>query len=150
MLALVLSDTPDIHHRLSHRLIENGFQVVNSESVMMATAHARVWTFDLIVMTETVNDALTHQVALSAERHAPFVKTLLLSDRTDEAVDELYELLPSLVSIVSPALSPNLISQIALSSVAGRAQVQDPRSQNLVPPPRFSSTRSAEHQLLAG
>ena len=150
MQALILSDDPSTHHRLSQCLIKRGFQVVNSESVMMATAHVRAWIFDLVVMTEHVNGCLTHRVALSAEKRAPFVKTVLLSDRTDEEVDELYDLLPSLVSIVSPSLASGLIGQIALANVAGSARVLDATSGEPAHMPHFISRRASEERLLAG
>lgn len=119
MLALILSDDALIHHRLSASLSKRGFQVVLSESRAMATAHVRAWAFDLVILAERVNGTLTHSVALSAEKRAPFVKTVLLTDRKDTDIDELYDLLPSLVSIVSPTVSPELIGKIALSSING-------------------------------
>ncbi|WP_394198052.1 PleD family two-component system response regulator [Litoreibacter albidus] len=149
MLALVLSDDPTTHHTINQCLTKRGFQVVNSESVMMATAHVRAWRFDLIVMTERVSERLTHQVALSAEKRAPFVKTLLLSDRKDAEVDELFELLPSLVSIVSPDINADLIAQIALASVAGRARVLETGLTDTMRPPQFSSSRAHQPCQLA-
>jgi len=122
MQALILSDDPKIHHELTRPLITRGFQIVHSESVMMATAHVRAWVFDLIVMSESVGGRLTHRVALSAEKRAPHVKTLLLTDRAGEDVEELYELLPSLVSLVSPDLAPELTGQIAAACVTGSAR----------------------------
>ena len=91
MQALILSDSPETQLRMTQVLSRRGFQVTQCESVMMATAHVRAGTFDLMVMDERVHGTLTHRVALSAEKRAPFVKTVLLSDRTDSDVDDLYE-----------------------------------------------------------
>lgn len=129
MLALILSDIPSVHHDLSPSLHRRGFQVVNSETVAMATAHVRAWNFDLIVIAERTNNLLSHCVALSAEKHAPFVKTILLSERRDREVEELYDLLPSLVSIVSPDLDPEMIAQVALADVDGSAHRLSPLHQ---------------------
>lgn len=152
MQALILSDNPLTHHRLSRSLSRRGFQVVHSETVMMATAHVRAWAFDLVLMVEQVGGQLTHRVALSAEKHAPFVKTILLSNRTDTEIDELYELLPSLAGIVSPELAPELIIQIATASVAGSARTLEPDAKADPEAPQFSSTRQTIglEQALAG
>ena len=126
MLALILSDTPSVHHDLTPRLHKRGFQVVNCETVTMATAHVRAWTFDLIIIAERTHSLLSHCVALSAEKHAPFVKTIMLSARSDREIEELYDLLPSLVSIISPDLDPEMIAQIALADVDGGAHQMAP------------------------
>ena len=149
MQALILSDSPETQLRMTQVLSKRGFQVTQCESVTMATAHVRACTFDLIVMDERVHGALTHRIALSAEKRAPFVKTVLLSDRTDADVDDLYELLPSLVSIISPNLSPDLIGQFALASVAVRARASEPANDRQHALPAFSSRRFAREQLLA-
>ncbi|PTX55667.1 hypothetical protein C8N43_0307 [Litoreibacter ponti] len=147
MHALILSDDPNIHHHLTDVLAKQGFTVINSESVMMAQAHARAWIFDLIVMTERVGGRLTHAVALSAEKRAPFVKTVILTDRTDADVDELYDLLPSLAGMASPTLSAQLISQIALASVTGSARAA--KKIDFDDAPLFASRRLAEPEPAA-
>lgn len=149
MQALILSEDPKIHHSLTQALVTRGFQIIHSESVMMATAHVRAWSFDLIIMSESVNGQLTHRVALSAEKRAPHVKTLLMTDRTGEDVEELYELLPSLVSLISPDTSPELTGQIAAACVTGSARcLNRPASLN-DPAPLFSSLRTRAPEALA-
>lgn len=149
MQALILSDDPKIHHGLTQALVTRGFQIVHSESVMMATAHVRAWSFDLIIMSEAVGGQLTHRVALSAEKRAPHVKTLLMTDRTGEDVEELFELLPSLVSLVSPDLSPELTGQIAAACVTGSARNLERPVGLEDPAPFFSSLRATVPEALA-
>ncbi|SFR47686.1 hypothetical protein [Litoreibacter janthinus] len=149
MQALVLSDDPATQLRLSAVLIKRGFQVAQCESVLMATAHVRACVFDLVAMEERVHGQLTHGVALSAEKRAPFVKTVLLSNRTDAGVEELYELLPSLVSIISPDLPPDLIGQFAFACVAGRAQVGPEAEATPNGLPEFNSRRAVADRALA-
>lgn len=151
MQALILSDDARVHHELSLPLTRRGFHIVHSESVMMATAHVRAWAFDLILMSETVGGQLSHRVALSAEKRAPFVKTLMMTNRTGADVEELYDLLPSLVSLVSPDLSPELTGQIAAACVTGSARSLDVTVPD-GPAPIFASIRGTlqgEQEALA-
>ena len=119
MQALILSDDFELQSRLALNLLRKGIQAITAETVEMATGFARRWTFDLLIMSERAAGRLTHTVALSAERHSPTLSTILITDRTDPNTDELYDLLPSIKSILGAELPPEIIAQIAMIAVMG-------------------------------
>lgn len=144
MHALILSDTPKTQLSLTVALTRQGIKVVNTETVEMARAYVRADHFDLLLLSERAHGRLAHPVALSAERHTPQVKTFLLSARTDEDVDELYELLPSLTGIIGTNVTPEVVAQLAQTAVDGTA-----RPVKLTPKPAekinvFSSLRKKD------
>jgi hypothetical protein len=52
-----------------------------------------------------------------------------MTPRTDPDVDELYDLLPSLYCLLGTNLDPELVAQLALSAVTGKARTAQPRHQ---------------------
>ncbi|MEM9583138.1 MAG: hypothetical protein AAGA08_08485, partial [Pseudomonadota bacterium] len=91
-------------------------------STLTGLAIARRGALDLLIMSEVVGQQLSHSVALSAERHSPYVATILRTTRTDEDLPELYDLLPSLYGIlgkgipVSAGLARNCLAQKGMGS----------------------------------
>lgn len=68
---------------------------------------------DVLVMAETVQGQLTHATALFAEYRNPKLATLVLTDRTDEDVEELYQLIPSVCGILGGDVHENIVLQLA-------------------------------------
>lgn len=125
MQALILDDCPRRQTDLSVALMSRGFHVLNAQTNATGLAFARRGALDLVVMSERVQGALTHSVALSAERHSPYVATILLTQRKDDDLQELYDLLPSLYSILGQDMSCALIGELALAGVTGATRHTD-------------------------
>jgi len=86
-------------------LLQRGFSVINASSLDEAMRYARLGDFDLVVMCETIKGQLTHPLALLVEQRKGDVITMMLSDRCDEDVDELFDLLPSLKTVLGMGVS---------------------------------------------
>lgn len=122
MHVLILDDDCRRQVALSMALSRKGFQTGCAASRKVAEACIRGGLVDLLVMPERLWGRLTHALALLAEWKNPMVSTLMLTDRTDADVDELYLLLPSLHGLVAPDACPDLVAQLALASVSGRSE----------------------------
>ncbi|MDQ7071095.1 MAG: hypothetical protein Q9M48_10220 [Rhodobacterales bacterium] len=129
MQALVLNDNREAQTGITMALLKRGFHVINAESISVAMAYVGLGAIDLVVLNERIDGKLSHRVALSAEYHNPQVTTLLMTPRTDTDVDELYDLLPSLYCLLGTEISPELVAQLALSAVVGKARAAQPRHQ---------------------
>jgi len=129
MQALVLNDDRDAQTGVTMALLKRGFHVINAESISVAMAYVGLGAIDLVVLNERIEGQLSHSVALSAEYHNPQVTTLLMTPRTDPEVDELYDLLPSLYSLLGTDLPADLVAQLALSAVVGKARALQPKLQ---------------------
>lgn len=129
MQALVLNDDRDAQTGITMALLKRGFHVINAESISVAMGYVGLGAIDLVVLNERIEGNLSHTVALSAEYHNPQVTTLLMTPRTDTDVDELYDLLPSLYCLLGTEISPELVAQLALSAVVGKARAVQPRHQ---------------------
>lgn len=127
MQALILDDCPSRQTTLSVALMTRGFHVLNAQSNAVATAFARRGSLDVLIMAERVQGALTHSVALSAERHSPYVATILLTPRSDDDLAELHDLLPSLYSILGADMAVDLIGELALAGVTGATRYSGDR-----------------------
>lgn len=127
MQALILDDDPNFHTRMTVSLMSRGFQVLNSMSTLTGLAIARRGALDLLIMSEVVGQQLSHSVALSAERHSPYVATILRTTRTDEDLPELYDLLPSLYGILGKGIPVEVIAKLGISGVAGATKRDDLR-----------------------
>lgn len=119
MQALVLNEDRDAQVGMTIALLKRGFQVVTAETVEHGMAYADLGVMDLVVMSERIAGRLSHSVALSAELRNPAVTTMVLTPRTDDAVDELYDLLPSLYCLLGPDLAPEMIGRLAVAGVTG-------------------------------
>lgn len=70
---------------------------------------------DVLIMAEKVQGQLTHATALFAEYRNPKLATLVLTDRTDPEVEELYQLIPSVCGILGAAVDEHIVLQLARS-----------------------------------
>lgn len=117
MKALILRNDADAGVATARALIDKGFQILSIDTLAVAHALIRIDAIDLLVMDERFEGQLTHAIGLSGERKNPYLSTLLLSDRTAEETDDLFDLIPSLYGVLGLQTSPELISKLALSSV---------------------------------
>lgn len=118
MQVMVINDDPEVQVRVAKGLMSKGFQVVGMETVARACAYVKIDPVDILITGERVGGRLSHTVALAAECANPMVTTMLLTDRTDPEIEELYDLLPSLYALISPRSDPTVVARLALSAVA--------------------------------
>ena len=116
MKALILRNDATASLATAHALIAKGFQILSVDTQAVAHALIRIDAIDLLVMDERIEGQLTHAIALSAERKNPFLSAILLSDRSAEETDDLFELIPSLYGVVGHATSPQILGKLALSA----------------------------------
>lgn len=124
MKALVLRDDAEAAAGDAQALIEKGFQVVCVETRKVAHALLRIDTVDLLIMEEQIDGRLTHALALSAERRNPYISTILMTDRSGEETDDLYDLIPSLYALAGTTIAPKLLGKLALSSIEDYEQIK--------------------------
>ncbi|SMY09156.1 response regulator [Flavimaricola marinus] len=118
MQVMVMNDDPEVQIRVTKGLMSKGFQVVGMETIARACAYVKLDPVDILITGERIGGRLSHTVALAAEYANPMVTTMLLTDRKDPEIDELYDLLPSLYALISPQSDPAIVTRLALSAVA--------------------------------
>lgn len=118
MRALILQTDSDAAVASSRALIDKGFEILCVKNRDVAETLIRMDTIDLLVMDEQIDGCLTHAIALSGERKNPYISSIIVTDRTKAETDDLYDLIPSLYALVGGETEPNLVGQLALSSVA--------------------------------
>ena len=122
MRALILRNDPNAAMACSSALIEKGFQILCVDTRDVAETLVRLDLIDLLVMDERVQGDLTHTVALSGERHNPYVSTILMTDRPGDETDELYDLIPSLYALAGTETMPKLVGQLAVAAVTNTTE----------------------------
>ncbi|MDX8351281.1 imidazoleglycerol-phosphate dehydratase [Cognatiyoonia sp. IB215182] len=123
MRALILRHDPNAAVASSRALIEKGFQILCVDTRAAAEMLVRSDTIDLLVMDEQVQGEMTHTVALSGERQNPYISAILMTDRSREETDDLYDLIPSLYALVGVETAPSLVGQLAMASVVKTADM---------------------------
>lgn len=149
MQVLIVDNEIDRQAEITIALMRSGFQATSTGCLNVAETCIRRGIVDLLVMTERVNRRLTHSLALLAEYRNPMVATMLLTPRTDDDVDELFLLLPSLHCLIAPDSPARLIAKLAVAAVSGAVRAEGPI---ILPPsmrvetpgiaPIFASARS--------
>ncbi len=122
MRALILRNDPNAAVASSRALIDKGFQILCVDTRQAAETLVRMDTVDLLVMDEQVQGELTHCVALSGERRNPYISAILMTDRSREETDDLYDLIPSLYALAGVDTAPTLVGQLAVASVVNSAE----------------------------
>ncbi|WP_341368228.1 hypothetical protein [Yoonia sp. BS5-3] len=117
MKALILRNQPDAAIANAQALLGQGFQILHVENRDVAETLIRMDRIDLLVMDEELDGCLTHTIALSAERKNPYISSIIVTDRSREETDDLYDLIPSLYALVGHNTSPQIVGQLALSSM---------------------------------
>ncbi|SIT81611.1 hypothetical protein SAMN05421665_1300 [Yoonia rosea] len=118
MKALILRNDAAASLSTAHALIDKGFQILSVDTQALAHALIRLDTIDLLIMDERVEGQLTHAIALSAERRNPHLSAILVTDRTAEQTDDLFELIPSLYGLVGHDTTARILGKLALSAVS--------------------------------
>ncbi|WP_420860728.1 response regulator [Algirhabdus cladophorae] len=112
MQALILNSDPEIRKIHTLALLGHGFAVVSAANLEEAQDYSRVGAFDLVLMEERLEGRLTHTISLIAEQKKADVVTILVTERADEGLNELCELLPSLNCIVGPGVDKSLLLKL--------------------------------------
>jgi len=121
MQVLILEDDPAFQAQLAQAMMTKGFNVLCVASVPAAEAFLRLDMADVLIFGERIDGRLTHPVALLAECRNPLVAAVLLTDRTGPDLDELFDLMPSLVGILGRRVAPPVVTQVVMAAVAGMA-----------------------------
>lgn len=119
MQALIFDDHYDRQARLTATLMKTGIHTFATCTAEIAESTIRRNVIDLLIAPERVAGKLTHTLVLLAEYRNPMVSAMILTDRTDPDVEELFLLLPSLHCLLAPDSPPELIRKLAIASMAG-------------------------------
>ena len=133
MQVLIVDGNVDRQSEMTMAFMRAGYQTTATGSQRVAETCLRRGVVDLLVISERVDRRLTHGLALLAEYLNPRVSTILLTDRTDADVDELFQLLPSLHCLLAPDVAPSVVTKLALASLLSVAAADRPMvlSQNM-------------------
>lgn len=117
MQVLILEGDAARQAALVQALRARGLQVLVAESVAMAEAMVRAGLPDLLLMTERVGGRLSHSVALLAGCGATPVPVVFISERQGEGAAELFELIPSAVSLAGPGTRAETLADLVVSAL---------------------------------
>lgn len=126
MHVLIIDDNLSRQAELTIAFMRAGFLTTATASHEVAETAIRNGVVDLVVGAERVRGRLTHSLALLAEWRNGHVATILMTDRTEPEVDELFELIPSLHCLVPPDMRASGMLKLGLSSVAGAVPADAP------------------------
>ncbi|TNC70849.1 hypothetical protein [Rubellimicrobium roseum] len=130
MQVMILEEDPTLRTEVAAALAPEGFDILSFGRLGPAKEAARSTALDLLVLGESVEGRLAHDVALLAEWRSPGLGAILLSDRRGDEVEELFELIPSLQAVLGRRTGARTLAQVALSA----AQAQSVRPRLAAPP----------------
>jgi hypothetical protein len=119
MQVLILDDDPSFQAQLAQAMLGHGFNVLCVDTVPGAEAFLRLGMVDVLIAAERIGGKLSHAVALLAECRNPLLAAVLRTDRTGGDLDELFDLVPSVVGILGREVAPSLVMQVVLAATSG-------------------------------
>lgn len=122
MQVLILDDNARRQQELRELLEAKGVLVLSATSVGEANTFLRRTIADLVILRHWIDGRASLSVALAAEYYNPGVATLLLSDESREDADELFELLPSMTSLLGEGSQAELVARVALSALTSQME----------------------------
>ena len=125
MQVLILDDQIERRTRLSALLSKLGIRVFLTGDPKTADSTIRNSVVDLFIAQERIGGKLTHSLVLLAEYRNPLASAILLTDRTDPDVDELFLLIPALHCLLATDCPPELIRKLAIACMAGATDQRD-------------------------
>ncbi|WP_210527871.1 response regulator transcription factor [Rubellimicrobium arenae] len=143
MRAMILEGDAALRDRLALTLAGAGFEVLPLGAIGPAKEAARRSAVDVLVLGEMVAGRLAHDVALLAEWRNPGLAVILISDRTGEAVAELFDLIPSLQAVMGRRIDWEMLARIARGAVRTRGVGRPGPAQTPGPEGRTVTSRSA-------
>lgn len=121
MQVLLVTDQPSQHEQVMIAYLRAGFQITATSSVNVAETFIRCSAIDLLILAESLDSKLTHSLALLAEHQNPLLATILLTDRTGEAAEEVFDLIPSVHCAVGSTVAGKTILQLGRASIESLA-----------------------------
>lgn len=122
MQVLLLDDDTERHEDFMIEFMRSGFHVMATSSFRVAETILAEGYIDLFIAGEEVQGRLTHNTALYGEHRNPSLSTILISDRSPEDVEDLFDLIPSVHCIVGGRVSGRTVIQLGRASVASQAR----------------------------
>lgn len=134
MQVLLLDDDHSRHEAVMTAFLKAGSHIMATSSLNVAEAILTHGYIDLLIASERLRDRLTHTTALFAEHRNPKVSTVMITDKSGEDADEIYELIPSVHCIVGSEVPAAIIFELGRASVVSQARslsysAQDRRSE---------------------
>ena len=117
MQALILHDDFSEVDRIGRALTRRGFMVSSCDNTQDATKFVKTKPTDIVVLKESIDGVFTTGTALAAEWRNPSAVAILISGRSRDRTKELFELVPSLQSILPHGSDPQVIATLALQAV---------------------------------
>lgn len=133
MQILILDDDADQSLALSRALIARGFVVAAFDTIAAAEAAFRMGSPSLLILAERVGGKLSHSLALLAGCRAPAVPVIFLTDRQGDAARELFDLIPSAMSLAGYGTLPETVAELAASALKGAQVNGEGLGVNVVP-----------------
>ncbi len=133
MQILILDDDPAQSARLAHALVARGFAITAFDGLATAEAAVRLGGPDLLILAERAGGRLTHSLALLAGCGAKPIPTIFLTARQGRAAAELFELVPSAVSLAGRDALPETVAELAVSALNGEALLDAGPGARVVP-----------------
>jgi len=125
MQVLIVDDVLERQESLTIALLRDGFQVTATSNMKVAETCVQCGHVDMMVSVESIAGKRAHGLALLAEYQNPMVSTLLITERNDADVDELFELMPSLHGLIGTEVSYETIEQLVRGSIDTVISVAD-------------------------
>ncbi|NSX54015.1 hypothetical protein [Parasulfitobacter algicola] len=145
MHALVLDSRFSSVGKIGTALKAHSISAKQKLTVDGALSFLRTSPIDLLILRDYVGDQHTLSVSLAAEYYNPNVSTILLSDRNGEDADELFDLLPSLYSILGNGCDAKSIAKIANSAAETKKDVPLLLGKKFQVAESFSEIRFGKH-----
>lgn len=143
MQVLLLDNSARRHEEIMVTFLKAGFLITATSSLKVAQTFLESEAVDLVIACEKINGRLSHGTVLLAEHRNPTLSTIMISDRTGDAMEELFELIPSVHSIVGSHVTAQTMLQLGRASVSSHG----PRAL-FVSAGRMGQNRTANAEVL--
>lgn len=146
MQVMILEEDPTLRTRIAGALAPEGVDVLSFGRLAPAKEAARRAKVDILLLGDRVEGRLAGDVALLAEWRNPRLASLLLSDRSPEEAEDLFDLIPSLQAVLARGTGPRSLARLAVAVARAQqglalfpeeeAEAADPRAEGDGHPPR--------------
>lgn len=119
MQVLILDDDSNRAARLLQALAARGLQVTCAETLPLAEAMVRRGLPSLLILAERVGGRLSHALALLAGCGDRPLPVIFITPRQGDDAAELFDMIPSALSLVGPGVRPETMADIAQAALAG-------------------------------
>lgn len=120
MDALILDNDHAYQVAIAEALVARGLNVVCVETMTAADSFLRRARPRTLIMGERVDGRLTHALALTGECRNTDLAVVMLSDRVDDDLGEMFDLMPALRAIIGRQVDTETLAQVVLSALNPR------------------------------